>query len=186
MTRTKLSFAAATLIVACMIVSLSVYGLAEGQEPDDNHQNPQTGVTALDDIDVEEIHRQVEGVLDAVPWAKLADVRGILDGVDAEGIRAEIEAAMEVLDMEEIHAEVREALEGVDWAEIQQDVEDAKSEIETIDLEGIRGDVREALEDVDWGEIRRSLEEAKGVAADELQALDELLEELGVAGSGVI
>ncbi len=186
MTRTKLNFVAA-LLAASLIVPLSVYGLADGQEGDDNQQADRT---ALDDIDVEEIDRRVERALEAVPWPEisrqLADVRGILDGVDPEGIRAEVEAAMDELDVEQIRADVREALEGVDWDEIRQDIEDARAEIEKMDVEGIRAEVFEAVEDVDWDEIRRSLEDAKGVAAEELRVLDEVLEELGIAGSGVI
>ena len=89
-------------------------------------------------------------------------------------------------DLEEIHAEARRAFEDIDWGEIRRDIETAQAEIETLDLEGVRADVLEALEDVDWDEIRRALEDAQGTAAEELEAFYEVLEELGVGGSGVI
>ncbi len=138
MTRTKRNFLAA-LLASGLILSLSVYGLSEGEEPAD----PQA--VAFGEIDVEEIHAQVERALEAVPWEEisrqLAGARGVLDDVDPEAIRAEVEAALAGLDAEEIHAEAREALEDVDWDEIRRDIEAGRSEIETMDLEGVRADV---------------------------------------------
>ncbi len=185
MTQTKLKFAAA-LLAGSLILTLSVYGLSDDEE----QAEPQSAAAVAAEIDVEEIHAQVESALEGVPWEEigqqLADVRGILDGIDPEAIRAQVEAAMADLDVEAIRAEARQALDDVDWDEIRQDLENARAEIETMDLEGVRADVLEALEDVDWDEIRRDLEDAKGLAAEELKALDEMLEELGDSGSGVI
>ena len=177
MTSSKLRYAAA-LLAAGLIVSLSVGALADGQEPD---HDPRV------EVDVEEIHARAGRALEAVPWDELrralVDVRGILDGVDTEGIRAEVEAAMAELDVEEIQAEIREAFEDVDWDEIRRDIEAAHAEIETLDLEGVRADVLEAFEGIDWDEIRRTLEHAEGVTAEELE---KLVEELGIGDGGVI
>ncbi len=185
MNRTRLIFASA-LLAGGLILSISVYGLSEAEEPVDS----QVPAAVLDEIDVEEIQAEVERSLEPVPWdeisAQLADARGVLDSLDLDAIRAEVEAAMAELDVEEIRAEARQALDEVDWDEIRQDVEAAHAEIEAMDLEDVRADVREALAEVDWDEIRRTLEEASGLAAEELEALDELLEELGTGSSGVI
>lgn len=182
MTKTRLALAVA-LLSAGLFVSFSVYALSDGEEP----VEPQS---AIGEIDVEEIHAQVERALESVPWdeirRQLADTRGIMDDIDPDAIRAEIEAAMADLDVEAIQAEAREALKEVDWGEIRRDIEAARAEIETMDLEGVRADVLEALEEVDWDEIRRTLEDAQGIAAEELEALDEVLEELRGGSSGVI
>ena len=185
MTRIKLQIAA--LLAACLISSLTVVGLAAGEEPGDSQQDQNPPTVTMDDLDAEE-RREVEQALEAVPWDEirhaLADVRGALAEVDAEAIRAEVEAAMAEVDLEEIRAEVRETLEEVDWDEIRQEIESARVEIRAVDFEEIRAEVREALEEVDWDEIRRTMEEAEGIAAEELGALDELLEDLD--GSGAI
>ncbi len=184
MTKTKLRFAAA-LLAGSLLVTLSVYGLSDGED----QAEPQAAA-ALDEIDVEEIHAQVERALESVQWdeigRQLADARGVLNDIDPEAIRAQVEAAMADVDIEAIHAEAREALEEVDWDEIRRDIEDARAEIETLDLEGVRADALKALEEVDWDEIRRTLEDAQGIAAEELEALDEVLEELRAGSSGVI
>ncbi len=188
MTKTKLNFAAA-LVAAGLLVSLSAFALAEEREADDNKKQ-QAGQSAPKEIDVEGIHRRVAGALEAVPWAEisqqLAEARGVVDGIDMEGIRAEVEAAMEGLDLEQINVDVRQALEGIDWEQIREDIEHARSEIETMGVEDIRTNVLEALKGVDWDDIRRLLKEAEGVTAEELRAFDEALEDLEGAGSGVI
>lgn len=186
MTKTKLNFAVA-LLAGSLICTLSVFALSDGEEEADQRS---TTAAAMGEINVEEIQAQVESALEGVPWEEisrqLADVQGILDGVDPEAIRAQVEAAMADLDVERIRAEAREALDDVDWDEIRRDIEAAHAEIETMDLEGVRADVLQALDDVDWDEIRKTLQDAKGMAAGELEALDEILKELGNDGSGVI
>ena len=177
---TRFSFIA-VLLAAGLMLSLSVYGLADGEE---------SAGTAVDETDVGEIHAQIEGALKAVPWEEigrqLADVQSSLDGIDPDAIRAEVEAAMAGLDIERIHADARAALEDVDWDAIQRDIEAAHAEIETMDLEDVRADVLEAMEEIDWDEIHRTLEQAKGLAAEELEALNELLEAFETGSSGVI
>ncbi len=194
MTKTKLSFAAALLAVG-LILSLSVYGLPGGEEAAEP-QDPQDSVV---EIDVEEIQRSVERALEAVPWEEihqqLGDVQGILDGVDVAAIHAQVESAMADIDVAAIHAEVEAAMADIDVDAIRAEVETAMAdidmdaimaEVETamaeVDVDAIRA---EALEDIDWDEIRLVIEEAKGVTAEELDALEEMLEELS-GNSGVI
>ncbi len=183
MTRTRLSTAAA-LLAAGLIASLSVVALPAGEEPDNSQGNP---AAAPENRDAEE-RRQAERALKSVPWdeigSALAEVRDALKEVDAEAIGAEVEAALAEVDLEEIRAEVRNALAEVDWDEIRQELESAREEIQAVDFEEIRSEVRQALDEVDWDEIRRTLEEAEGIVAEELEALDEMLEELD--GSGAI
>ncbi len=177
MTKTKLSIAAA-LLAAGLILSLSVYALPGGEEAE-----PQDRQEPVVEIDVEAIQRSVERALEAVPWEEihqqLGDVQGILDGVDVEAIRAEVESAMADIDVAAIHAEVEAAMADIDVDAIRAEVETAMADI---DVAAIRA---EALEDIDWDEIRLVIEEAKGVTAEELDALEEMLEELS-GNSGVI
>ncbi len=85
MTRTQYNFAAA-LLAASLILSLSVYGLSDGED------EAESQAVAVDEIDVEEIQRQVESALESVQWEEisqqLTDVRGILDDIDPQAIRA--------------------------------------------------------------------------------------------------
>ena len=181
MTKTQLKFLV-PLIAVVSCVSLSVFALSDGEGQADDHRTASA-------VDVEAIHRHVERALAAVPWEtighELADLRVTLDDLDMDEIHAEVEAALEEIDVEAIQAEVSESLADIDWEEIHREILEARSEIDAADLEAVQIEVQEALESIDWDEIRQTLEAAGGLAAEELEALEEALEALG-GGSGVI
>jgi len=162
--KNKLRFPLAMLAMV-LLLSLSAYALPKTDESADPRPKSRAQVH-----ETESSHGDFEDALSAVPWdelrAALSEVSTVLDEVDTDEIRREIEEAMAEIDLEEIHLEARAAMEGVDWEGIRQEIEDAHAEIKDAHLEDVHREVREAMDSVDWEEIHQEIEDAQAEMED--------------------